>query len=254
MTNGALRGPVLPSTHRGFMNKQPIQAVEHRDDGSLDVHSIFYTIQGEGPLSGHPAVFVRLAGCNLQCAQCDTVYTGPEVKRYSAEGLYAAVASMFPETFRSERLIVITGGEPFRQAIGLFTAFCEDGGLAVQIETNGTLARPFGLAASSRVVISPKSNTVHPSIARDAYAYKYPVSCDDVSDDGLPFNSVNTQRKSHRRVARPPAGFPTGAIYITPVETTQPLFDMFNEKACTESSLQFGYTRQIQLHKLMGVK
>ncbi len=43
---------------------------EFDDGSSLSVHSLFYTLQGEGPYSGHPAVFIRLAGCNLQCPKC----------------------------------------------------------------------------------------------------------------------------------------------------------------------------------------
>ena len=39
---------------------------------SLQVHEIFHTIQGEGPFSGRPAVFIRLSGCNLRCWFCDT--------------------------------------------------------------------------------------------------------------------------------------------------------------------------------------
>ncbi len=41
----------------------------------LQLSEIFYSIQGEGTHSGTPAVFVRLAGCNLACTFCDTDYS-----------------------------------------------------------------------------------------------------------------------------------------------------------------------------------
>ena len=55
-----------------MINKQPIEKREPSYEGTLQVHSIFKTIQGEGPFCGTPCVFVRLAGCNLQCPACDT--------------------------------------------------------------------------------------------------------------------------------------------------------------------------------------
>ena len=94
-----------------MINIQPIEKIEHYgvpDDGGLDVHSIFPTIQGEGPFVGQPAIFIRLAGCNLQCPLCDTEYTEGRI-RLSVPVIFDAVQEHI-RLFAP--LIVITGGEP----------------------------------------------------------------------------------------------------------------------------------------------
>lgn len=54
-----------------MFGKNQVRPIEHELSGArLRVHSIFPTIQGEGPLSGIPCVFIRLAGCNLRCHFC----------------------------------------------------------------------------------------------------------------------------------------------------------------------------------------
>jgi 7-carboxy-7-deazaguanine synthase len=45
---------------------------------SLMVTSMFFTLQGEGPYAGQPALFVRLAKCNLTCSFCDTFFDDGE--------------------------------------------------------------------------------------------------------------------------------------------------------------------------------
>jgi 7-carboxy-7-deazaguanine synthase len=74
----------------------------------MRVSEIFYSLQGEGRLTGVPSVFVRLAGCPLRCRWCDTKYGWDETAGlyYPAEKIGRAV-EQWPCKF-----VVITGGEP----------------------------------------------------------------------------------------------------------------------------------------------
>ena len=92
-----------------MINIQPIEKYVQAENKMLDVHSIFYTIQGEGPFTGCPAVFVRLAGCNLKCPGCDTDYTSNRTPMTAEQILNKILELASPAT-----LVVITGGEPFR--------------------------------------------------------------------------------------------------------------------------------------------
>ena len=121
------------------LNTQPIEKKVHREDGIVEVHSIFYTIQGEGPFCGTPSVFVRLAGCNPQCPWCDTEYSSSRMEMTPFEVVVQAKVR-----FRLPKggLVVITGGEPFRQNLSYLLRALTEHGYYVQIETNGTLPPP----------------------------------------------------------------------------------------------------------------
>jgi 7-carboxy-7-deazaguanine synthase len=75
---------------------------------NMVINEIFYSLQGEGLLTGIPSVFVRLAGCPLRCKWCDTKYAWDNQAGtdYSIEKICQAV-----QQGRS-KFIVITGGEP----------------------------------------------------------------------------------------------------------------------------------------------
>jgi len=74
----------------------------------MRINEIFYSLQGEGFLTGVPSVFVRLAGCPLRCRWCDTKYAWSKEagRQYSTEQIVRAV-QQWPCRF-----VVITGGEP----------------------------------------------------------------------------------------------------------------------------------------------
>lgn len=125
----------------------------------LHVAEIFYSIQGEGTWTGTPAVFVRLAGCNLACDFCDTDY---------ALKALMSVQDVASEVERSggSPSVVLTGGEPLAQSesMELIEALRRKG-RRVHIESNGTIFRR--LPADVWLCVSPKER-VDPRMAERA--------------------------------------------------------------------------------------
>jgi len=79
-----------------------------------DINEIFYSIQGEGYFTGWPAIFIRLAGCNLNCSWCDTDFS---VKRkMDVLHIEKEIVSLLKEVANAQDVIfVLTGGEPTLQ-------------------------------------------------------------------------------------------------------------------------------------------
>lgn len=235
------------------INSQPVEKRELRSDDSVVVHSIFYTIQGEGPHCGRPAVFVRLAGCNLQCPQCDTVYTGPQRLRMQPEQVLSEVHLVCQVSRHRRPLVVITGGEPFRQSIGRLVELLWATGHAVQIETNGTFPPPPGMPASVDVVVSPKTGKVHPLTEAMAMAYKYVLNASSYNpEDGLPLRALD--HTAEPMLARPPKGMPRKDVYIQPADLQDATLNARNLRAVIKSCMMHGYTLQLQTHKLIGLE
>ena len=93
------------------VNNQKREGIAPLRFGDVEIVDIWKTIQGEGPLAGCPSVFIRLAGCNLRCPWCDTDYTSNR-KLWRASEVVELVRAIRPSG-----LVVLTGGEPFRQDI-----------------------------------------------------------------------------------------------------------------------------------------
>lgn len=102
---------------------------------TLLVNEIFHSIQGESTHAGRRCVFVRLSGCNLSCAWCDTRYAIEEPGR-------ELTLDMMLEAIRpfGAGLVEITGGEPLLQeGTPELAALLLREGYEVLIETNGSL-------------------------------------------------------------------------------------------------------------------
>jgi 7-cyano-7-deazaguanosine (preQ0) biosynthesis protein QueE len=104
---------------------------------------IFHTLQGEGPSIGTPAVFLRLALCNLACTWCDTKYTWDwDHYDYQKE-----VVELSVDDVESRILeygcphLVITGGEPMLQqdTLAQLVRSLKNRGFTFEVETNGTI-------------------------------------------------------------------------------------------------------------------
>lgn len=234
-------------------NHQPPTGRHFSDGSTVVVHSVFNTIQGEGPYAGVPATFIRLAHCNLQCPLCDTEYT---------EGAYEAnFYSLATSDAIRHRLVVLTGGEPFRQNIGPLCDALYSAGKVVQIETNGKLPSQDKRLVVGRldidiyqriaeIVVSPKTATIDPEIARAAVAFKYVVSAGDVAEDGLPVRALGHPVPDGATIARPPQDW-GGPVFVQPADHQDPEQNRENMRQAVRSVLMEPSRRRltVQMHK-----
>lgn len=248
--------------------------VEYPDTLEI-IDSPFWTIQGEGPFVGRPAVFIRTAGCVLACPECDTIYTTGR-NRMSFADILGTIQNLkgLPAAIRDSRgqnlLIVITGGEPFRQAKELLDFMCYLDrylpGCEIQIETNGMLAYVpqyysnyaeglneflghYGFVMRrATIVCSPKNEHVSHVLLPYINYWKY-IAHHMYMDgwDGLPTQSLGYTTLPYRsNVSRQ-------NIFLQPAFSEDPDEYARNLKMCVKSCLTFGYRLSLQTHKLIGL-
>lgn len=98
----------------------------------LPVMELFYTIQGEGVHSGMPAVFLRLAGCDVGCHWCDVKESWDALNHpiKSIEEIIEEISGFGCKN------VVITGGEPTMFNLEPLTKTLSDEGYLTFIETS----------------------------------------------------------------------------------------------------------------------
>jgi organic radical activating enzyme len=226
--------------------KNPTRSQDLGTGLELWVQEVFYTLQGEGPFSGQPSVFVRLAGCNLKCYWCDTDFESSTWKP-SLEELLARVNEIRPEHCR---LIVLTGGEPFRQNIKpLIESFLAQN-LSIQIETNGTLWVDVPEHPNLYIVCSPKTPALNAQIVPRITSYKYVLAVDCIDPvDGLPTASTQMAGAA-QRIARPRPG---ADVYVMPLDEFSEEKNKENRRCCVDTAKSFGYKLTLQTHKILGI-
>lgn len=136
------------------------------------VNEVFETIQGEASFTGCPSIFIRLQGCPVGCAWCDTKQTWHTDDQYlvslddtvekKADSDFFADCSehdllnLIVEKKYLAKHIVITGGEPCMYNLNPLCELLHENGFSTQIETSGT----FEILApkDTWVTVSPKIN------------------------------------------------------------------------------------------------
>ena len=123
----------------------------------MRISEIFYSIQGEGELTGVPTVFIRTSGCNLRCRWCDTPYAS-----WKPEGNEMDIEEIVNEALKHPaRHCVLTGGEPMvAKGIHELAAALRAEGQHITIETAGTVL-PEGIACDL-ASLSPKLSSSTP--------------------------------------------------------------------------------------------
>jgi 7-carboxy-7-deazaguanine synthase len=214
----------------------PKRAPEKGDGSTLQIVEIFPTLQGEGPFTGHPSVFVRLGGCNLACDFCDT-----EFEAFHAMDLGAVLKKITHHAARVRDLVVITGGEPLRQEIAPLCRELLARGLRVQIETNGTLWRE--LPAGVHIVCSPKAteggyHALRPDLLARVDALKFIISATDAA---------------YRVVAEVGQAAHNIPVYVQPMDVGEENANRANRDRAAMLAQQNGYRLSLQMHKILGI-
>jgi 7-carboxy-7-deazaguanine synthase len=119
----------LPARHR-----HRLQPLENKPEGSLLIHEIYRSLQGESTFAGLPCVFVRLTACNLRCVYCDTPHAFAEGQLVDLGAVLALALEL------GDDLVEITGGEPLLQPeVYPLMMRLADAGRTVLLETSGSV-------------------------------------------------------------------------------------------------------------------
>jgi 7-carboxy-7-deazaguanine synthase len=194
------------------------------------VNEIFETLQGEGFHVGTPSVFLRLQGCDVGCAWCDTKHSWPSDDR----NLMSA-GDLLDECLKyRSRHVVLTGGEPCQFDLTDLTESLLDHGFTVQIETSGTY--PVRVSPGVWVTVSPKvgmKRQVRTEAVKRANEIKHPV--------GKPQDIDNLRAILHHAN--------TNIIWLQPLSQSQKATGL-----CCLAAIENGWRVSFQVHKYAGLR
>lgn len=218
-----------------MFGKNPIRSPEKGDGSQLKVQEIFPTLQGEGPHTGVPAIFIRLGGCNLACSFCDT-----EFETFEEMPLADIMDEVewLAEGDTPTKLIVITGGEPLRQNISPLCEALLAAGYLPQIETNGTLWRE--LPQGVEVICSPKAPNGEYFALREDIIPRITALKFIISKSRAPYQFVPEYANNL-------------PVWVQPMDEYDATRNQENLEYALTLAQQNGYKVSLQTHKMFGI-
>ena len=219
-----------------------------------NVIEIFNSIEGEGKRQGELCTFIRLAGCNLRCGYCDTVYA--QITENAKEHSLGEIIDWVNENSYSKK-VTVTGGEPLlHENIEQLLDALVCNGFEINIETNGSFSLkeiiqkyPTNIFFSLDYKLSNSGMSNFMLIENWQYLRNYDVLKFVVSDSEE-LNEIHNLLYSFRLNEQ---RLPCKNIYISPViEKVSPvrIIELMEEHSEILSSCRL----QLQLHKRINVK
>jgi 7-carboxy-7-deazaguanine synthase len=154
-----------PSANPVLQTKSVSLTIPGSSARGIPISETFFSVQGEGKLTGVPSYFIRVSGCNLRCGWCDTPYAS-----WNPEGEPREIDALIHAARQSgAKHAVLTGGEPMLfDAIEPLSRGLRDAGFHITIETAGTIFRAPDAVVCDLMSISPKlANSTPRNDARD---------------------------------------------------------------------------------------
>ncbi len=132
LTNDEL--PALPVIAISPQHHQRLKPLAGKPAGTLLIHEIYRSLQGESTFAGLPCIFIRLTACHLRCVYCDTPHAFNQGEVLSLDQVLTRALEL------GDNLVELTGGEPLLQpeVYPLMTRLA-DAGKTVLLETSGAI-------------------------------------------------------------------------------------------------------------------